>query len=168
MTRFALHWGAACMAILLLACSPQPADDLTGVPPGAQALAGTEIETILRESYSGVDDAQRVVLRTADGWTGFWEQVYSVLSPQPDAPAIDFGGTMVIAAAAGTRPSGGYSIDIEGIHVDAGAYYVVVRETAPGPGCITTAAITAPVVAVALPSSDAEVVFVERKTIHDC
>jgi hypothetical protein len=75
---------------------------------------------------------------------------------------------MVIAMSMGSRPSGGFSIQVEGVHQDDGALHVVVHEQTPGRSCFVTAAVTSPVVAIRVPRTDREVIFQERASVYDC
>lgn len=144
-------------------CSPLTSPDL---PPGARELRAVPDE-LLKEYYSGISDRRRVVIRDRDTWASFWTQVMRGRSPQPVLPEVGFAAEMVIAAAMGSRASGGYSIHIDGVYESEGRVYVVVREVSPK-NCFVTAAITAPVTAVRVPRHNVAVVFVERTEIHDC
>ncbi len=82
-----------------------------------------------------------------------------------DAPAsVDFSKDVVLAAAMGTKTSGGYSIEITRIElmtygITGGMAFVDVVEKAPAPGSITTAVITEPFVAVKTAKVAAKFVF---------
>jgi hypothetical protein len=68
----------------------------------------------------------------------------------------------------GTQSTGGHTIAIEGVYRSGGRLWVVVREEAPGPGCMMTQVLTTPVDVVSVPLSDEPVSFVERKETRDC
>lgn len=107
-----------------------------------------------------------MVIRDADAWQEFWREAMDQRDSNP--PEIDFSRHMVVAAAMGRRPTGGYSIDIERAYRDDEGLTLVVRETSPGPNCILTQALTAPIVAVAVPSDDAPVNFEVSSRIEEC
>jgi PrcB C-terminal len=111
---------------------------------------------------------QRLVIRTAEQWSQAWAQITQNLLPRPSAPTVDFAHEMVILVAMGQRPSGGYSITVDGVYDVGGRIVAEVRESSPGASCITTAALTQPVDAVRVPRRDGAVTFVERAETYDC
>lgn len=142
-----------------------PTAPLAQVPAGAQAV---ETETILSQPWSGIAESRSVVIRDADAWSRFWAEATANVDPAPEPPAIDFNASMVIAAAMGTRPSGGYAISIDEVRMGDEALFAVLREVSPGAGCVTIDALTAPVAAVRLERSDAPVTFVQRRETQAC
>lgn len=117
---------------------------------------------------SGIPDRRRIVIDDGAEWAEFWAALYANVSPTPDPPAMDFGSHVVIAATMGQRPTGGYLIRIEEVTRTGSDLRVVVVETAPGAGCITTQAFTAPATAVTVPQPVGEVEFVEETETDDC
>jgi hypothetical protein len=126
------------------------------------------MERVLSEAYSSIDDRQRLVIRDAEALRLFWANAITNRVPAPELPAVDFENEMVIAASMGRRGTGGYSIDIEQVKESGGELNVIVVETSPGAGCFLTQALTAPVIAVKIPKSDATVKFEERTVTQDC
>ena len=119
-------------------------------------------------AYSGIDDSLRVVVEDVARWEMYWRRVHARMTPAPPVPAVDFAREMVILAALGLRGSGGYGILVDSAY-DAGAYVeVVVRRTAPGSGCLVTAAFTQPVDLVRIPARKVPVRFRERVTVEPC
>ncbi|HEX6940551.1 MAG TPA: protease complex subunit PrcB family protein [Longimicrobiales bacterium] len=160
-------WTTLFLAVLLAAaCADQELP--TTLPPDAVLQPADQMETLARESYSGVPDRRREVLRSRDALAAFWDELYANRQPVPPVPDVDFGESMVIAAALGERVSGGYGIEVEGIYRTADGLYVVVRETSPGSDCVVTTALTAPAVLVRVPRFDGPVAFVEHASEHDC
>ena len=125
-------------------------------------------EAVARYLHTGVSDRRRTVIRDEAAWAQFWAEVTSGYQPRPATPAIDFATEMVVVAAMGTRPSGGYSIAIDRAYEADGRLYAVVREVAPAPGCGTTGALSAPMAAVRVPRRDAPAAFVERAETRSC
>lgn len=158
----------ALMCLALGDCTRQPSNEPgTVVPFEKQELADT-IRSILTEVVSGVSTRRRLVIRDTDRWREFWSEVMARKQPRPDAPKVDFERNMVIAAAMGTRQTGGYAISIEDVSRGHGRITVTVLESSPGPDCSTIQAFTAPVVAVRVRRSDEPVTFVERTETHSC
>lgn len=156
----------ATAAVAVAACTGQtgslgtrPADVTVppGVPSGADPVVVRPVFTMVN---SGITDARQVVIRDGGAWQTFWQDAADIVTPTPPAPEVNFNQDMVIVASLGQRPTGGYGVSIEAVYSSQGQLYVVVRETAPAPGSIVTQSLTAPVVAVAAPRSDAAVVFV--------
>lgn len=107
-----------------------------GVVPSVTTVAqGTSSGHPLSWDLAGgillVDDAAE--------WATLWSQ-HAGGTP----PAIDFGQDIVVAAFAGRRSTGGYSLAISNISQSVSTLYVDSVEQAPGPGCLVTLAITQP------------------------
>ena len=113
---------------------------------------------------TGIGEARRLVIKDANTWAQFWSEL-----GVGDRPDVDFTRNVVVAAAAGQRPTGGYEIAVARItHSDADLTVEVV-ETTPGPNCMTTASLTQPVDVVVVPVSQARGwSFMERKEIRGC
>ena len=86
-----------------------------------------------------------------------------------ERPSVDFNRDVVVAVAAGQRPTGGYEIAIDRVTQSDGQLTVEVVERTPGPNCMTTASLTQPVDVVVVPAADAKSLsFLERKEIRGC
>lgn len=118
--------------------------------------------------YSGIADRRRLVIDSPGEWEDFWAELSANIAPRPDVPAVDFGSHVVIAATMGERPTGGHTIRIEEITRTGDDLRVVVVETSPGVGCVTTQAFTAPATVVTVPRPVGEVEFVEEAETEDC
>lgn len=119
-------------------------------------------------SYTGIEEPRRALLRTEAEWRELWAELAAGRIPPPELPVIDFGSRMVIVAAMGRRPTGGYAISIEDVRATEDVLYVTVVETSPGAGCMTTQALTAPVAVVTVERHPGEPVFREREEALDC
>ena len=99
---------------------------------------------------SGVADSGLHVLRDQAALDALWRQHTRLQLPTPPAPEVDFGVSMVVAAFAGQKPSGGYSIRIDGVTAVAEtpgmASQVVVRtlEGVPAADAAVTMMTTSP------------------------
>lgn len=134
-------------------------------PYGSTAnTANLELRRIGQWSHTGIREARRMVIQDANAWAQFWAEL-----GVGERPAIDFTRDVVIAVAAGQRPSGGHEIAVTGISQVAGELRVEVLETAPGPNCLSTAALTQPVDVVVVqgvkPKSWS---FLEQKDVKAC
>lgn len=159
----------------------QTADTVTSSPPREtdSASVGTtgekgyeaygnggalELRRIGQWTRTGVSEARRLIIRDANAWAAFWSEL-----GVGDRPAVDFARDMVVAVAAGQRPTGGYEIAVDRVRQVNGELTVEVVETTPGPNCITAASVTQPVDVVVVPALTARSwSFVERKEVRGC
>ena len=159
-------------AVLLLQLLPLMLSCIRGegltLPRDASQVPPDQLQTLLQESSSGIDSRRRGVIRGEAEWSAFWDEVHSRRSPVPERPDVDFEQSMVIVASMGTRPTGGYEITFDAVGRTGADYHVVVRESAPGRSCGTTAALTQPVTAVRVARSDGNVSFIERTSTLRC
>src|SRR4051812_40358459 len=125
---------------------------------------GLELRRIGQWTHTGIGESRRLVIRDANGWAEFWSELG--LGERPD---VDFTQNVVVAVAAGQRPTGGYEIAVDRIRQAGGELTVDVVETAPGPNCMSTTTLTQPVDVVVVPSVAAKSwSFVDRKEVRGC
>jgi hypothetical protein len=105
-----------------------------------------------------------MVIRDANGFAQVWSELGA-----GDRPEVDFSRNVVVVAALGQRPTGGYEIAVSRVAQADGQLSIEVVETTPGPNCITAGAETQPVdmvvVSAAAPRGWS---FLERKEIRAC
>lgn len=128
---------AACAATLSAQEAPQGARP---VPLARFRTAPTAFT-----SYSGLADSAALVVRDSATWRDVWRRINAPFLPPPPEPAIDFAHEMVVVAALGRRPSGGYDVVIEDAHADDDSIDVDLRISNPSPGCPVTSEVTEPV-----------------------
>jgi hypothetical protein len=126
---------------VLAACGGPAPFDSDQPPPGE----------FLQSLYS--KPAREVVLDEHD-----WELAWPRLSGERTAPpAVDFVRSMVLIAALGERPTGGYFVTIHDARiVSGGRLAAVVDESVPGPGCAALPVTTTPAIAVVVPKVTAD------------
>lgn len=154
----------------ILACAGSSASVREpGLPTDADALE------VRREQgaqpfavYSGFSDSARIAVRTQSQWNEIWARIAGNATPAPEAPEIDFATEMVIVAAMGTRPSGGYAIRIGRVVRRGNTVWAEVTSSAPGSGCMNAAALTAPIDAVVVQRTTGQVLFVENSEVRNC
>ncbi len=142
-------------------------DTVAEVPAGATAVTYTEVAEAT-SANSAIQNPERAIITNASDWDAYWTRFVGNVTPQPTAPTVDFGSERVVTAAMGSRPTGGYAINISEVRGDADAIYTVVLETSPGPSCFVTQATTAPAVAARVPADNRPIVFVEETRVLDC
>lgn len=140
-----------------------PLDDLPG-----QAVVVTRLDERYPSQYSGFGDPARIVVDDAAQWAEVWARLWNNQRPLPPLPAVDFAREVVIVAAMGSRPTGGYGVRVQDAAVQANQVVVRAVETSPGSGCVTTQAFTAPADVVKLPRTDRPVRFETVAAVRDC
>jgi hypothetical protein len=135
------------------------------IPPTAVSVP---FVSLVQMQYGNLGDEAHMVVRTRAEWVDLWASATEGLEPTEDAPVVDFGRKMVLVAAMGRRPTGGFAVRIGAVFEDRERLYAVVSETSPGSGCLTTQAFTAPVSAISVPLSGKPVSFVRRSDTLSC
>lgn len=118
--------------------------------------------------YSGIADSSRLVIRDAAAWKSYWSAIHRPFIPAPPPPEIDFAREIVVLAAMGTRPTGGFAIRIDSALADSARLVVLIRQVIPGTGCAVPAAVTQPLDLVRIPATALPVSFAERLERTDC
>jgi protease stability complex PrcB-like protein len=123
-----------------------------------------ELKRIGQWTRTGIGEARRLIIRDANAWAEFWSELGT-----GGRPEVDFTRNVVVAVAAGQRPTGGYEIRVDQVRQVNGELRVEVVETTPGPNCMTTASLTQPVDVVVVqgvpPRSWS---FAERRDVRGC
>jgi hypothetical protein len=141
----------------------QPQPETQGYAPYGNTT-GLDIRRIGQWTRTGIGEARRLVIRDANAWADFWSEL-----GVGDRPTIDFSHDVVVAVAAGQRPTGGYEIAVHKVVNNGGELTSEVVETTPGPNCMTTGSLTQPVDVVVVPGvAPRSWSFVERKEVRGC
>lgn len=98
------------------------------------------VTTVAQGEYSGVEEPQQVVVRTSEEWRKLWREH----AGDEAAPEVDFTREMVAAVFAGTRPTGGYSVEIVSATRGGDTVTFEYREQRPSPDALLTQALTSP------------------------
>jgi hypothetical protein len=135
--------------------APAPASDpnAAGYAPSGYAPYGGQLIQIRRigqYSTSGITTPARLVIRDDSSYASFWTSLGAGARP-----AVDFSRDIVIVAAAGQRATGGDAIAVERVSRTGDGLAVEVVETNPGPGCMTSQALTQPVDVIVVAAADA-------------
>ena len=164
-----MTWGATsgCQSTLLESDDAAEAQDVPTLPAGAEAVSVLGMEEITTP-VSAIRDRRRVVIRDESSWAAYWNDFHANIVPMPDPPSVDFSTKMVVAAAMGTRPSGGYSVSVSAVYQQDGTLFFRIREASPAPTCLNAAVVTAPAVGVLADRWDGPVEFVEESATNSC
>jgi hypothetical protein len=93
---------------------------------------------------AGVDEAQWRVITDAEALRSTWNQVHGTLLSVPATPRVDFSRDSVLALLLGSRPTGGYGVNVVSMSLENGEAFADVRFTEPAADAFTTQAITSP------------------------
>jgi PrcB C-terminal len=114
------------------------------------------VATVAQGAYSGISDASEVVVRSRVEWDALWK-AHAGLKPIPGV--VDFSQEFIAAVFLGTRPSGGFGVEILGTRREAAALVIEYRERAPAASDIVTQALTSPFHIVKVPRFDGPIRF---------
>ncbi len=95
--------------------------------------------TVAQGSASLIEERREVVIRSAGEWQTLWKGH----SPQAP-PRVDLSTGVVVGVFLGSRPTAGYSVQIERVRLDGAKAVVEYRESAPDPGGVVAQILTAP------------------------
>jgi len=115
------------------------------------------VRTVTKGPMSEIESPRQSAVRSADEWSALWK----THDPGGQMPAIDFSREMVVAVFLGSRPTGGYGVEIVRAVGNSGTLVVEYRETAPSPDAIAAQILTAPYHLAAIPKHDGEVRFLK-------
>lgn len=118
--------------------------------------------------FSGLTDPVRTAIRDEGAWRSYWQRIEGDRAAWETAPKPDFSKDMLVLAAAGTKPTTGYSLRVLDAKKTSQEITVTVVELTPGARCVVAASTTAPVIVVKLARSDLPVRFVEQTQRLDC
>lgn len=157
---------------LLAAAMLLPGCALDGTQPGTP-LTVTRItpEAPTTSSYSGLHDPVRSAVFDEEAYLELWTRAYSGHEPTLPPPEVDFAHEFVVFTALGEHSTGGYGIEVTRVTSRRGHVDVQLVRTAPGKGCVVTAAMSQPldVVRVARPrAGELDVRFTESLMVRDC
>jgi len=148
-----------------------PASDpgLSNPPVNASVtLTRFRTDSIAFALNSGVNATEHLVIRDAAAWSALWQNIHATTDPIPPLPDVDFGQEMIVAAALGTRTSGGYNVLLTQAIEDGGGVEVQVLETSPGATCITTQALTQPIDLARVTRREGSVHFQVMQHVERC
>ncbi len=92
--------------------------------------------------------AQVLVATSQNELNTLWQSAYGRQVPVPPTPIIS--GQTAVGIFLGSRPTGGYGVTVQSVEASGSALTIRVTVRSPGPGSITTQAITSPWTIVAV------------------
>jgi hypothetical protein len=117
-------------------------------------------EKLAIETFSGLQNAETLVVRDQDGLQKLWNGAYQNRTPAPDMPKVDFERKMVLAVAGGMLPNSCYGLALDKVAASGEALVVHYRITTPPEDAVCLQAISSPVAMIVVDRVDAKVVFI--------
>lgn len=136
----------------------------TGLETDASAFRPTPrdvpFEVVAQGSQAaGVEGPDYRMLTTRDELVRAWNQAHGTSLNVPPLPSVDLGRETLVAVFLGTKPTGGYGLDVESVTVEGGDLYVDVVEMTPPADAITTQALTNPWLILRVPRGGVDAVW---------
>lgn len=113
--------------------------------PGPAVPEPMNFVDLERGSQANADERSFELVMERDRLEDVWRRIGAA------PPTIDLTRNAVIAAFLGQRSSGGHSVAVTRVELHGDAVHVWVRVREPGPGCMTTQALTSPYHVVSIP-----------------
>jgi len=139
-------FGSVVLVALLAACGASDASMPKGTPFDADAAAGAKFDSAIApfHLHSGIQTSRRAVIDNESDWRTTWGELTKPSLVPPNPPIIDFDKYMVVLVASGSKPTGGYCIDITAVAGFPDGLYVLFTETQPSPEWVESQAVTQP------------------------
>ncbi len=118
-----------------------PTDDSAYEAPNEELLWDTLAEG---GQATGVDQAQYALIANEEQFLSFWNRAYGSQLSVPPLPDVDFRRETIVAAFAGSKPSGGYGLTVDEVTLEGSDAYIDLTEIQPAADAITTQALTSP------------------------
>jgi hypothetical protein len=123
------------------------------------AQAVVPVTTVLKTEMSALESGREAVVQTAAEWAALWKEH----EPARPAPDMNFAALTVLAVFLGSRPTGGYSVDIVAARVEDGVLVVEYEEKRPSRDAMVAQVLTSPAHIVSVPKHPGAVRFVKRQ-----
>ena len=122
----------------------------------ALAPDAVPFKTLDRGGAAGVEGPRMLVIRSASQWKSLSRDLGPNAKPAP----VDFTKSTVIGVFLGTRPTGGFSVEITGIERQGKELIVTWLEKKPGRDDMVTQVLTSPYHLVTIDKFDGPVKFI--------
>lgn len=135
---------------------------------GAAAVAEDVTVTVIDAGTNAgaASERKNIAAYDKDGLARLWSMAHA--TDGTPLPTVDFSKSYVIGVFAGTKPSGGYSIEVSRVSDSGDTRAVAITLTKPGSDCITSQAITSPYQIVTVPLSNASLSRTENTVETSC
>ncbi|OGG59274.1 hypothetical protein A2765_06690 [Candidatus Kaiserbacteria bacterium RIFCSPHIGHO2_01_FULL_56_24] len=171
--RHMLAGGGLLVALALLASFiVLSSSGATAVPQSAAAnnpadptrsVVNVPFTVVAEGSQSEVERRANYLITSGESLTELW----AMLSTDEPTPTVDFNTQAVVVVFAGAKSTGGYGVEVAKIEDDT-RRTVYVTVSTPGPGCITTEALTSPFQVVVVPAASLSYTSRSAAAVVDC
>jgi hypothetical protein len=93
---------------------------------------------------TGVEQPLYALIANEDQLLNFWNRAYGSQLNIPPLPNVDFRRETIVAAFAGTKPTGGYGLSVDEVTLEGNDAYIDLTEIQPPADAMTTQALTSP------------------------
>jgi PrcB C-terminal len=125
----------------------------------ALAPDAVPFKTLDRGDVGGIEGPRMVVIRSPSQWKSLSHD----LSPNAKPAPVDFTKSTVIGVFLGTRPTGGFSVEITGIERQGKELIVTWLEKKPGRDDMVTQVLTSPYHLVVIDKFDGPIKFTRAR-----
>lgn len=126
-------------------------------------------DTVTQGPHGSYDfEEEYFVIDNQDDFEAFWEALHEGRGSTPSLPSVDFSEETIVAVLFGTKPTGGYTIEVTEVTSDGDRLHVQVEKTVPGADCVTTQAVTSPYHVIKVPAAGADVEFNTSEETRSC
>lgn len=123
-------------------------------------------QVIAQGGQSTVQNMQFHIANTKGKLSSLWGNGHAHLLSQPPAPSINFTQESIVGIFLGTKPTGGYSLNVVNVENTPEGWRVNVNITEPAANSFTTQALTSPWVLIKIPVSNLQNVVIYDSTTN--
>ena len=157
------------LVALMVACGEDKTSPFdTDMGPRQSVFVPTSDVTLTRQFYSGINTREQVVVQSATDWSRAWARIHATQSPAPAIVQPDFNTEVVLLAAMGEKPAGGYTVTIDSVTRHERGSIVYVTEKSPGESCFTPAVMTQAVHAIRASRGNNTFSWRTRSIVENC
>jgi hypothetical protein len=160
-----MRWRAGLLGTILFACASHV--EAQHVQRGSRMIQLPAGARLLHTQSATVGEPEQRIVRTRAEWATLWASLYAGM-PAPPLPSVDFARDVVVFATLGSRPTGGFDLDVVGTRRAGDDLDVVLVETVPAPDCMQTQAESAPTVAARIARVHGTMRFVVQRRTSRC
>jgi hypothetical protein len=118
-------------------------------------------QTVYRGTQSQIEAPREVTIRSAADWRALWREH----APAAAVPVVDFKREMVVGVFLGTRPTGGYAVEITSLDATRNELTVNYRVDEPARDAMVVQVLTAPAHLVRFESRKGSVKFLRAAAL---
>jgi hypothetical protein len=157
------------LTAFLIACGSD-ASKTNGAAIDPDLLASQKFDSAVAtfRLQSGIQTRRRQVVDNQVDWLTVWGELVGSRTVVPNPPDVDFNKYMIALVSSGSKPTGGYCIDIGFITGLEGGLQIWVTETEPASNWVVSQAVTQPTALRLLGKAAGAVFFVEDRHTGRC